>query len=52
MPLIRHIMLAAASTAIVCAGFAGAAEAQTIELKLSHFVPPNHTFHKWAMAWT
>jgi TRAP-type C4-dicarboxylate transport system substrate-binding protein len=25
--------------------------AQTIELKLSHFIPPNHTFHKWAMAW-
>jgi TRAP-type C4-dicarboxylate transport system substrate-binding protein len=28
-----------------------AAAAQTIELKLSHFVPPNHTFHKWAQAW-
>jgi TRAP-type C4-dicarboxylate transport system substrate-binding protein len=27
------------------------AQAQTIELKLSHFVPPNHTFHKWAVAW-
>jgi TRAP-type C4-dicarboxylate transport system substrate-binding protein len=26
---------------------ATAAAAQTIELKLSHFVPPNHTFHKW-----
>jgi TRAP-type transport system periplasmic protein len=30
---------------------ASAAQAQTIELKLSHFVPPNHTFHKWALAW-
>ena len=30
---------------------ATAAAAQTIELKLSHFVPPNHTFHKWAQAW-
>ena len=30
---------------------AGSAQAQTIELKLSHFVPPNHTFHKWALAW-
>jgi TRAP-type transport system periplasmic protein len=29
-----------------------AAHAQTIELKLSHFIPPNHTFHKWAVAWT
>jgi TRAP-type transport system periplasmic protein len=27
------------------------AQGQTTELKLSHFVPPNHTFHKWAMAW-
>ena len=37
----------------VCAtSFAGAAQAQTIELKLSHFIPPNHTFHKWAVAWT
>ena len=52
MPLIRHVMLAAASAAIACAASAGAANAQTIELKLSHFVPPNHTFHKWAMAWT
>jgi TRAP-type C4-dicarboxylate transport system substrate-binding protein len=31
---------------------AGAAQAQTFELKLSHFVPPNHTFHKWAQGWT
>jgi TRAP-type C4-dicarboxylate transport system substrate-binding protein len=30
---------------------ATAAAAQTTELKLSHFVPPNHTFHKWALAW-
>jgi TRAP-type C4-dicarboxylate transport system substrate-binding protein len=30
---------------------ATAAQAQTIELKLSHFVPPNHAFHKWATAW-
>lgn len=27
------------------------AQAQTIELKLSHFVPPQHVFHKWASAW-
>jgi TRAP-type transport system periplasmic protein len=32
-------------------GAAAVARAQTIELKLSHFVPPNHTFHKWAVAW-
>jgi TRAP-type C4-dicarboxylate transport system substrate-binding protein len=51
MPLIRCIKLAALSAAIACAGLAGDAGAQTIELKLSHFVPPNHTFHKWAVAW-
>jgi len=28
-----------------------AAQAQTIELKLSHFVPPQHAFHKWAVEW-
>jgi TRAP-type C4-dicarboxylate transport system substrate-binding protein len=52
MALIRCIKLAALAAAIACAGLAGEASAQTIELKLSHFVPPNHTFHKWAMAWT
>ena len=52
MSLIRSIKLAALAVAIVFAGRAGDAGAQTIELKLSHFVPPNHTFHKWALAWT
>ena len=52
MLLIRSIKLAVLSAAIVCAGFAEEAGAQTIELKLSHFVPPNHAFHKWALAWT
>ena len=49
MLLIRCIKLAALSVAIACAGLAGPVGAQTIELKLSHFVPPNHTFHKWAL---
>lgn len=40
-------LLAAALTL----GAAAPAPAQTVELKLSHFVPPNHTFHKWATAW-
>ncbi|MGA7389960.1 MAG: hypothetical protein WA322_01015 [Pseudolabrys sp.] len=32
--------------------FAGApAHAETITLKLSHFVPPMHTFHKWVVVW-
>jgi TRAP-type C4-dicarboxylate transport system substrate-binding protein len=36
--------------AVLALGAAPAA-AQTVELKLSHFVPPNHAFHKWATAW-
>jgi TRAP-type C4-dicarboxylate transport system substrate-binding protein len=40
-----------AATALL-AMLANDAHAQTIELKLSHFIPPNHTFHKWAVAWT
>ena len=27
------------------------AEDKTVELKLSHFVPPQHAFHKWVTAW-
>ena len=37
--------------AILGAAFAAPAGAQTIELKLSHFIPPNHTYHKWAQMW-
>jgi len=42
------------AAAVVAAAFlsAGAARAQTIELKISHFIPPNHTFHKWVSAWS
>lgn len=28
------------------------AKAETITLKLSHFVPPQHAFHKWVVQWT
>ena len=31
---------------------AGSARAETITLKLSHFVPPQHAFHKWVVKWT
>ena len=51
MMLLRSIALAALAAASRAHRFGGRAEAQTIELKLSHFMPPNHTFHKWAMAW-
>lgn len=48
-----HRFFIAALTAVAAAlGFAAPAAAQTIELKLSHFVPPQHAFHKWAVAWT
>jgi TRAP-type C4-dicarboxylate transport system substrate-binding protein len=38
---------------LACAGalFGTAARAETIELKLSHYVPPNHTIHKFLEAW-
>ena len=51
MPLLRSIALAALAAAIASVSPAGRAEAQVIELKLSHFVPPQHTFHKWITAW-
>jgi TRAP-type C4-dicarboxylate transport system substrate-binding protein len=49
MPVIR---LAVALAAVLLGSvLVGGAQAQTIELKMSHFLPPNHTFHKWALAW-
>ncbi len=44
----RFAMALAAAGTIACADMA---HAETIELKLSHFIPPNHTFHKWALMW-
>jgi TRAP-type C4-dicarboxylate transport system substrate-binding protein len=51
MPFGRLSRLAALSVALCCTSLTGGAMAQTTELKLSHFLPPNHTFHKWALAW-
>lgn len=51
MSFYRSIRLAIACAVLATFAFGGSALAQTIELKLSHFVPPNHTFHKWAVAW-
>ena len=44
-------VLGAAGAMGVVALFASAAQAQTIELKVSHYVPPNHTVHKTLEAW-
>jgi TRAP-type C4-dicarboxylate transport system substrate-binding protein len=44
------VALASAAMAFTVVG--NPAAAQTIELKISHFVPPNHTFHKWVTAWS
>ena len=44
------VALVSAATALTVG--ANQATAQTIELKISHFVPPNHTFHKWVTAWS
>jgi TRAP-type C4-dicarboxylate transport system substrate-binding protein len=41
-------LLTAATAALA---IASAAAAQTIELKVSHFLPPNHTFQKYMVAW-
>jgi TRAP-type transport system periplasmic protein len=51
MPVFRFIKTAAVAAVLAAATFAGNAHAQTIELKLSHFVPPQHAFHKWVTAW-
>ena len=34
------------------AGAAHAADKKVYTLKLSHFVPPQHAFHKWVVKWT
>jgi TRAP-type transport system periplasmic protein len=51
--LIDRLCKSALAVALSCSALvvAGPAAAQTIELKLSHFIPPNHTYHKWAQAW-
>src|SRR5262245_50886868 len=48
----RAATIAALSMVAVCDALSAPAAAQTIELKISHFIPPNHTFHKWVTAWS
>ena len=51
MSLVRVIKAAALAGMVSFGALAGPAGAQTVELKLSHFVPPQHAFHKWAVGW-
>jgi TRAP-type C4-dicarboxylate transport system substrate-binding protein len=46
----RNAMTALAIT-VAALTFAGSSSAQTIELKVSHFLPANHTFQKAMVAW-
>jgi len=46
-----RVKIAFVSTILALAS-AAPADAQTTELKISHFIPPNHTFHKWVSAWS
>jgi TRAP-type C4-dicarboxylate transport system substrate-binding protein len=48
---LKAIAKAGAFAAVLAIGV-GSAQAQTVTLKFSHFVPPQHTFGKWAVAWT
>jgi TRAP-type C4-dicarboxylate transport system substrate-binding protein len=51
MSFVRIATLAALSGTMAVLGAAAPASAQTVELKLSHFVPPKHAFHLWATNW-
>jgi TRAP-type transport system periplasmic protein len=46
--LVRHAL---ALSAIAWLGLAYGAVAQTIELRVTHFMPPNHTFQKELLRW-
>ena len=52
MSVSRLLAAGVASVVMAFTVAANDAAAQTIELKISHFVPPNHTFHKWVNAWS
>jgi TRAP-type transport system periplasmic protein len=50
MTMLRKFATCAISAAFA-ASLVSAAQAQTTELKVSHFLPPNHAFHKAMQAW-
>jgi TRAP-type transport system periplasmic protein len=47
----RFVRRVLALSAIGWLGLANCAAAQTIELRVSHFMPPNHTFQKELLRW-
>src|SRR5215470_12059413 len=49
--LLKSLAVETSAVMVLGAALAAPASAQTIELKLSHFIPPNHTYHKWAQMW-
>jgi len=49
--MLQKLVRACALIGAVTLG-AASAQAETITLKLSHFVPPQHAFHKWVVGWT
>jgi TRAP-type C4-dicarboxylate transport system substrate-binding protein len=51
MAIQRGVFLSAVAAGAVFVALANQAAAQPIELKVSHFLPPNHTFQKAMVAW-
>ena len=49
---LQNLVRACALAAAVAFGVGSAQAAEPIVLKLSHFVPPVHAFHKWVVKWT
>lgn len=51
MSLLKLVKACAVAAAVML-GAGGACAEDVITLKLSHFVPPQHAFHKWVVEWT
>lgn len=49
---LQNLVRAFALAAAVMLAVDSARAADPIVLKLSHFVPPQHAFHKWVVSWT
>jgi TRAP-type C4-dicarboxylate transport system substrate-binding protein len=48
----QNLLKACALAAAIVLGVGSARAEDPITLKLSHFVPPQHAFHKWVVGWT